>query len=600
MDTSLKDEFDPNETEASKAVGEEFPVDQPRALSSDPDYVKLNEHFQKGEKDLAMMVLNALEKRYPDHPELQKIKEELQLKSSVKELAKKIEKGEKRTHRREFLNLAIFAVIGTIIAIAAFYFASRFLLSGALEEQVDQNTGQLTSLQSQAEQLLARGRPQPAAEIIETMREINPNWEALPELTERAETLLGLEEDYNQALTLADQGENAEALAIFQSIEAAQPGLWDVHNQIAAMEEKVQINTFLEQGSAAFQSGDWAGVISAYESALALDPSVNDPRMRKQLIQAYLNEMSSVVENENTLLDALESAEDYYCRAVALIPQGGEFSAQRTRLDELNTAIKEKKYIRMARDIFADPYQTVGMVGSAVNYLRQAASLNPRNTSLQGDLQNAQAYRDGFQSFVAMNWEPAIESFNQILSSNSGFLQGHAAVLLYESYFGLGKQVAASGLYEDAVQALEAAENLAYDDRDNLLKLFQVQTLIGDIFWQSGEPAAAFSAYQDAFENINIMDRLEAFPEIERDYVEAIRFAENELYEDAHENIQAVFDNIDALYTFSEVTVSDGASLVFIANNNNSTINAINQVNNLPGDVVVTFGGTLQVPRIEN
>jgi tetratricopeptide (TPR) repeat protein len=432
------------------------------------------------------------------------------------------------------------------------------------------------------------------------MRSINPDWEALPELTSRAETLLQLEEDYNQALALAEQGQNADALALFQSIEATQPGLWDVRSQIAAMEVKGQVNTYLEQGGAAFQAGDWAGVISAYESALELDPSIDDPKVKEQLIQAYLNQISVVAGDQNASLEAIEGAEANYRRAVALIPQGGEFSAQREQLEALNDQIKELKYIRMARDIFADPFQTVRLIDSAVSYLRQAANLNPRNTGLQSDLQNALLYRDGFQSFTAMNWEPAIQNFNQILSSESGFLQDHARVLLYESYYGLGRQYASSGQYGDALTALESAETFAMANPNNLMQLFQVQILIGDVFWQSGDPDAAFSVYQNAFENIEINRRLEGFPEIQRNYVEAINFAQNELFDNAYENIQSVFNNIDAIYTFSEVTVTNGASLVFVANNNTSTIHAINQANGLPNDVVVTFSGTLQVPRIEN
>jgi tetratricopeptide (TPR) repeat protein len=600
MTTSTNDEFEYNRIQPSNLDENEMEAASPEDLTSDPDYNKLNEHFQRGEKDLAMMVLNTLEKRYPDHPELMKIKDELQLKSSVKDLTKRIEKGERRERRREFINLALFAVVGTIVAMAAFYFTSQFLVRGTLEEQVDQNVEQLTSLQSQVEQLLDRGRPQPAVEIIETMRSINPDWEALPELTSRAETLLQLEEDYNQALALAEQGQNADALALFQSIEATQPGLWDVRSQIAAMEVKGQVNTYLEQGGAAFQAGDWAGVISAYESALELDPSIDDPKVKEQLIQAYLNQISVVAGDQNASLEAIEGAEANYRRAVALIPQGGEFSAQREQLEALNDQIKELKYIRMARDIFADPFQTVSLIDSAVSYLRQAANLNPKNTGLQSDLQNAQLYRDGFQSFTAMNWEPAIQNFNQILSSESGFLQDHARVLLYESYYGLGRQYASSGQYGDALTALESAETFAMANPNNLMQLFQVQILIGDVFWQSGDPDAAFSVYQNAFENIEINRRLEGFPEIQRNYVEAINFAQNELFDNAYENIQSVFNNIDAIYTFSEVTVTNGASLVFVANNNTSTIHAINQANGLPNDVVVTFSGTLQVPRIEN
>jgi len=591
---------DNNETKPVKEVLDKYPDAAFENLSNDPDYAKLNEHFQRGEKDLALMVMNTLEKRYPEHPELLMIKDELQMKSSVNNLTKRIEKGEKRESRREFLNLAIFAVIGTILALGAFYLTSQFLLRGTVEEQVDRNVDQLTSLQNQADQLLDRGRPQPASEIIETMRGINPNWEALPELTSRTETLLQLEDDYNQALELAEQGQNAEALVLFQSIEETQPGLWDVRSQIATMESKIQINTFLEQGQTAFQAGDWAGVISAYESALDLDPSMNDPRLKEQLIQAYLNEINRIVDDQNPSLEAIETAEGYYRRAAALIPQGGDFSVQRAQLEDLNDEIKELKYVRLAREIFSDPFQTLSMVNNAVAYMRQAAIINNTDAAMQGNLQNAEAYRAGFQSFVAMNWESAIQSFNQIINSNSGFLQDNARVLLYESYFGLGKQYASTSQYGNALTALESAETLALQDSDNLLKLFQVQVLIGDMFYLSGEPEAAFSSYRNAYENITINQRLGEFPEFAQNYAEAINLAENESYEGAYQNIQAVYSNINVIYTYSEVTVSDGASLAFIANNNKSTVNAINQANSLPNDVVVSFGGTLQVPKIEN
>lgn len=600
MTSSSNQEFEQINKDNIPDDAEEGLVLSHEEISTDPDYNKLLEHFQRGEKDLALMVLNTLEKRYPTHPELLVIKDELQMKSSVKDLTDKIEKREKREKRREIFRLTIFALIGTILVMAVFYFASQLFFNQVAVERVDQNVEQLISLQNQAEQLLNRGRPQPAVEIIETMRGINPDWETLPELAARAETLLGLEEDYDQALALAEEGNNAEALALFQSIEETQPGLWDVRSQIEAMEAKSQVSTFLDQGAAAFQAGDWAGVISAYESALELNPSIDDPRVKEQLIQAYLNQISAVAGDPNASLEAIEGAEANYRRAVALIPQGGDFSTQREQLEDLNDQIKELKNIRMARDIFANPLQTVSMVNSAVSYLRQAANLNPRNTGLQSDLQNAQLYRDGFQSFTAMNWEPAIQNFNQILSSESGFLQDHARVLLYESYYGLGRQFTSSGQYEDALTALESAETFATANPNNLMKLFQVRLLIGDVYWQSGDPDAAFSVYQNAFENIEINRRLEGFPEIQRNYVEAINFAQNELFDNAYENIQSVFNNIDAIYTFSEVTVTNGASLVFIANNNNSTINAINQANGLPYDVVVTFGGTLQVPTIEN
>ncbi len=569
-------------------------------LTGDSDYEKLMEHYQKGEKDLSLMVLNTLEKRYPQHPALLRIKEDLQLKSSVRDLTAKFEKGEKREKRKGTLNLAIFAIVGTILVMLAFYLTSRFLITRTVEEVVDQNVGQLTSLQGQVESLLNRGRPGPAAEIIETMREINPNWGALPELTERVETLLDLEARYNQALALVAAGNRAEALAIFQSIEEQQPGLWDVRRQIDTLDDSVQVNTLLEEGANAFASGDWGTVISAYESAMALDPSIGDPRVTEQLLGAYLNDIERILQDQNASIEDIETAEAYYRKAAGMLPQGGGFASQRARLDELDDLLQERKYARMARDIYSDPNQNLSTVGSAVSYLKRAAAINPENDALNLAVQNAESYQTGFSHFAALDWAPAIEAFNAILASESEFLKPHARVLLYEAYFGYGKSLAGAGDPEGALTALEGAEDLAWAERGNLMKLFQVQLLIGDINWGAGNFEAAFAAYQDALENIDGMTRLEAAPDTQRNYVEALSFAEAGLYDNAYENFQQVRDTINVIYTFSAVTVENGSTLAFFANNNGSTIHAVNQANDLPEDVVVTFSGTLQVPSIEN
>jgi len=398
-------------------------------------------------------------------------------------------------------------------------------------EVVDQNAAQLTSLQGQAEGLLNRGRPGPAAEIIERMREINPNWDALPGLTERAETLLDLEDRYNHALGLVARREKVEALAIFQSIEEQQPGLWDVRRQIESLDDSVQVNALLEEGANAFAAGGWAGVITAYESAMALDPGIDDPKVTEQLLEAYLSEIERILQDQNAPIEDIDTTEVYYRKAASMLPQEGGFASQRARLEELDDLIQERKYTRMARDIYSDPNQTLNTVGSAVSYLKRAAGINPEDEALALAVQNAERYQTGFSHFAAMDWVPAIEAFNVILASESEFLKPHARVLLYEAYIGYGKSLAAGADIEAGLTALEGAEDLAWADRGNLMKLFQVQLLIGDINWSAGNFEAAFAAYQDAMENIDGMTRLEQHPDVQRDYVEALSFAENALFD---------------------------------------------------------------------
>jgi tetratricopeptide (TPR) repeat protein len=569
-------------------------------VKNDPDYAKLLEHYQKGEKDLSLMVLNTLEKRYPDHPELRKLKADLQLKSSVKDLSVKIEKGERKENRKAILNLAIFAVVGIIVVMAALYLTTRFLLPKTIEEVVDRNTAQLTSLQGQAQGLLNQGRPGPAAEIIETMREIDPDWAALPELTKWAETLLDLEARYDQALALAAEEEETQALAMFQSIKGEQPGLWDVRQQIDALDKKLQVNALLEEGADAFASGKWGAVISAFEGAQGLNPDLSSPQIELQLRQAYQNEITRILEDDRSDIEQIEQAEAYNRKALVLLPQGSESAGERARLADLNDALQEKKYTRLAQDIFSDPFQTPNTIASGITYFERARGINPRNAALGPAIANAEIYRVGFGAFVKMDWELTIETLNGLLDSESGYLKANARVLLYEAFYGLAEDQLEEGLVEEALATLDEAEELAFGFPNHPLKLFQARIKIGDIHLAAGENAQAYAAYQAAMESINITARLADDPEVQRDYVEAVSFAENGLFENAAENYQSVFDALDGLYTLQDVTVRTGVCLAFIAHNNHSTIQVVQQANSLPDDVVLSYGGTLLVPGLEN
>jgi len=518
---------------------------------------------------------------------------------SLKSMAVTHKKVENTKKAKVTLKMSAFAIASTVFVLIVFLFSYYYLNKMGSTQHLAVETAQLNSLNSQAEELLLVGQPQAAAEIIEMLRLINPDYENLEALTLRADDLLRLEDKYQTALELISEENESEALAILNEIKEEQPGLWDVSQQMALIEASLQITAYLEEGSAAYQAEDWDQVISAYENALLLDPKLDDPLVTEQLLKGYLNKIISLLQNENTSINDVENAETYYRKAVALIPQSREYASERGNLQEVSSNLLELKFTQTAKSTLADNDQTVSTIANAVTYLEKAANIDPNNTALQLDLQNAEYYQIAFQDFIEMNWSQAISKLDQILSVDSNYADGNASILLFEAYYALGKQYYTSGFYQDALYNLEQAEILTWNDTDNLTKLFKVQVLIGDTFGEMHDYQNADSYYRYALNAIEVYSRLAENPDATLKFSKAVYLTDVGDYEDAFTAYQEVLESIDVIYTVSEIEISDGVCLAFFADENLSTMDAVIEENNLTNSVVITFGRPLLVPTIE-
>jgi len=568
-------------------------------LSNDPDYIKLIKHYQLAEFTKCTEVLGKLEKRYPEHPGLFEFKDDLQMKLSLKKMTISINEEEKHKKRKVILNMSVFGIIGFLIVMIAFFFSYNYLDDNFRAKQLEDETALLTSLNYQTEQLLLAGQPQPAAEIVERMGRINPEFANLPDLILRTDDLLRLEANYQTAINLITENKNHEALDILNEIEAEKPGFWDVSQQITSIETFFQIAKYLEEGNQAYHDGKWDQVISAYENALKLDPELADPLMKEQLLKGYLNRIISMLENENPSNEDIENAEEYYRRAVAIAPQSKAFASERENLQKASTNLLELKFTQIAKEYLEDKNQTLSSVTKAVSYLRKATNIQPENTALGKDLILAEYYQIAYKNFIGMNWEQALSNLNQIASVDSNYANGNASLLLYEVYYALGKQYYSVGLYLDTINKLEQAEILAWYDSGNLIKLFQVQVFLGDAMGKLNDYENAVSYYRYALNAIQVNKRLTNSPAIATKLAEANVLATYGNYEDAFEAFQEVLKDIDVVYSTSEIEISDGANIAFFAYENLSTVDAILEANNLPMSMAITLGRTLKVPMIE-
>jgi len=572
----------------------------PIDISNDPDFQKLTEHYQHAEFDKCTKVLTILEERYPDHPRLAKFKDDLHMQLSLKTMAVRNKKEQKHKVRKITLKMSVFAVISTILVMVIFFFTYYYIINDNRIKQSQKESAQLTSLNNQAEQLLLAGQPQLAVKIIESIRSINPEYANLAGLTSKSEDILRLEAKYQAALSLVAENKNSEALVILKELEAEKPGLWDVGQQIASLETSIQIATYMEEGNAAYQVENWDKVLSSYENALALNSKLDDPLMKEQLLKGYLNKIISLLQNKSNSIEDIENAEQYYRRAVAMIPQSKAYASERGNLQEVSSDLLVLKFTQTAKAILEDKKQTVTSVAQAVSYLSKAANIKPKNTALQSDLINAEYYQIGFQNFIEMNWVSAITNFAEIVSVDSNFANGNASLLLYEAYYALGRQYYSVGLYLDARKNLEQAEILAWSDGGNLMKLFQVQVLLGDTIGKTGDYKNAVSYYKFALDAIQVNSRLDSLPTLSKKLLEAENLIQLGNFEKAFPIYQDSFKEIVAIYTITDVKISDGVCLAFFASENLSTVDAIVEANNLPESMLITFGRNLKVPSIKN
>jgi len=568
-------------------------------FSSDPEYLKLIEHYQKAEFSECQKLLGSLELRYPGQPELQTIREDLEMKGSLNNLTSSIRKREALAKGKVTLNLILFSLV-VIIGIGAVFFASSLLILKNKPIEITPNVNsQLDSLYVQAEHLLQSGQPSSALEVVLKIRALDPDYEKLPELIERTNKLLEFEAHYRAALDLIAKGKNDEALNALKLLESENPGMWDIPQRIAAMEKEKKISEYLKAGDAAYQKQDWVKVIEAYESALVLDQRLDDTMMKEQLLFAYLNRIIGMLQSDNTSVEDIQLSEQYYRKAVTLIPQNKEFVSQRENLQKISRDLLEKKYTQLAKAKLSDKNQTTATINEAVYYLTKALSLSPDDAELQADVNNANSYQVAFSSFIDMDWPQAIANADAVVSANANFAGGNASALLYEAYYALGKRNYSYGLYIDARENLEKAEIIAWADGDNRLKIFQVQVLLGDSIGKVEDYENAVSYYQYALNAINYQEKIASRSDLINQYSSAEQLAAAGDYKSAFTAYQDILGQIDTIYTISEVEVDSGVCLALFANENLSTLDAILKANDLPTNMVISFGRVLRVPSIQ-
>lgn len=569
-------------------------------LSEDSDFVRFNECYQKGDWNQSESLLVQLTDRYPGNSQLIKYQQDLLMQQSLREISfkQKQETYNRQIKRRMRNSIIVSGVIA--LSIIVFMVTVLVVFNLASKRIAEQNNYQLEIMSTQVEQLLLSGQPEPASIVIKKMQSLDPDYSSIPNLLSRTNELLSLEGVYKQALALEASKNYNDALVLFYSIQESQAGLWDVPAKIQSINNEIQIQEYYFKAEAAYELGDWKSVIENFEAALLINSKLEDPIKKEQLLNGYLHSIIDLLENDSVSIDEISKAENYYRKAVAMIPQSAAFASERENLQKVSSNLLQLKFTQLAKQMLGDPHQTVNSIGQAVSYLSKASNLSPNNSELQNYLTNAKLYKIGFQNFVQLNWNPAIENLSRVIENDPDFANGNASLLLYDAYISKGNQNYSVGLYLDARSSYEQAEILAWEDSNNPMKLFQAEYLLGNTIGKVGDYSNAITYYQYSLKPDYIYNQLMT----KRDFYSLLPAFDSTFNplnpEETYLKYFNAFENVQQFYSSQKIKINDGECLTFFAEENQSTIYAIQTANKLSKNVAVTFGQELVVPTIGN
>ncbi|MCB2202557.1 tetratricopeptide repeat protein [bacterium] len=544
-----------------------------------------------------MELLEVLKNRYPNNQSLMRFQDDLQMRLSFQSIADTNKKVERKNKIKATFKLSLFAVFGTLVVLIVAFFSYIYFNDKVLTRQNEQEAIVLASLNGQAEELLNVGKPNSALQIIEKIREIDPNYSNLANLTTQTENLLAYTAKYDTAQELLSEGNSSEALAILKEIDSENPGLWDVRLLIDSIETATQVDLLLTEAETAYGNQNWDQAITAYENAIQLE-SDESSEYTEQLLNSYLNQIVAMLQNENTTVEEIDKAQEYYRKAMALAPQSKTFENEREELQSISASLLEQKYAQTAKALLEDKNQDEQSLAKAVALMRKGEGIDPDNDSAQIDLQSAEAYQLAFSSFLDQDWIHSVENLETVYANNPDFANGNATVLLYESYFALGMQYYNANFNQDALKYFEQAEILAWDDTSNPAKLFQVQTYIGHTLGRIGEYENAVSYYEYALESIQFSERASDEPVLANQYAVAAGYNSIGDYDTAYTTYTDLFNQVGSVYSNDQVAVEQGVLLAFFASEHQSTVALIIEANDLPNTMVAPSNQILTIPTI--
>ena len=570
----------------------------------DPVYQSAMKHLQSGNWEAGLTELDKLVSNYPLNHQLRTLRQEMKLRAQVDEDELiDIAEATKRKRITWSIRLVVSAVLLSAIIWSAMSYSQWIGQQVALARQSVEN--QVQDLEQavkfrDAQDLLQVGRLSEAKTLFEEVSAKNPDYPGVSEALERTDKLIGLDARYDEALRKINLGDLNGALEVLEGIEADEPFYKDVSTRIAEIKGQFFLGDIQSQAENAYQLKNWEQAASSYETLRALNPSYQPEMVEDRLFESYMNAAMDTLSKDTESIQALELAETYFSKALSLRPQDPTIRFER---DQARETFKDRlfiRYIDAAQAALAEKADSLDALATADEYFFKALELRPDDPGIQLQRRLAQLFIEAQDDFDKNRYDEVIEKLEGVITEEPDYASGTARQTLFEAYLARGDARMLGGDYEPAQTDFQRAVVLAEQGENTNLRLFQAQIRIAESMGAQLLYEDAVLLYRTAIDSANLSDAdLKQRPELISKLKQADGYVQIRSYRSAFRIYRDQARKI--LFIFPKVShvVRAGEYLTSLANQYNTTVEAILQANNLGSTKKVTTGQELVIPVLE-
>jgi len=420
----------------------------------DPMYQSALHHLQKGEWENGIVALDKLILRYPLEHTLRTFRQEMHLRARMESDEQVDQSLQRRRHltklgSRLWVALMVVALVFTgYRGISSFVQDKVEVAREAIEREfffIEQ-----AAMFRDAEALLRADRPDEALALLKTIQESEADFPELEPLLAEAQLASKLDSQYLEAKRMMEDQDWLAAQLTMGQIMDQDPTFRDVAILLDDLERYSIISEIFSTTEQYFVTEAWVEAVDGYESVRALDAEFQASIIEDRLFTSYVNAAQSFLVDQADSLQALDSAERNFRKALALRPQNPEVKVER-----------ELAYL----------------------YLK---AQNDFNQGL---------------------WSGVINGLEIVNAEKPDYALGTARQTLYEAYIARGDNWMAKSEFELATDDYQRATVLAEQDPEAVLRLFEAHLKIAEVEGALGNFESAVVHYRAAVEITDLKTR---------------------------------------------------------------------------------------------
>jgi tetratricopeptide (TPR) repeat protein len=570
---------------------------------SDPAYIQALQHFQRGEWAPGIQLLETLVNSYPYEHSLRAMIPEMQLRQKIEqdeiEDNDNLKKRKIRTWgaRIGAAALVVGAMVWGVLTYAG-WINQQWLNARMVVEQEAQQM-QLNLKYNNARSLLSANRPAEAVVLLKEIAEVAPDYPNLTELIANAESMGKLDAQYVQASDALQAEEYDLAQDLFQAIYEIEPNYKDVALRLESIQGLRLLMGMLADAQQAIKKGDWASAAAMLESLRAIDPNYKTSEVEEALFKSYLQAAEKVLADPQSTVEALQVADMYYRKALALRPQNQETMVLQV---QSRADIEERlvnSYVQSAREALLKEGDSLAVLADAEALFNQALALRPNDPAIQLQLEMARGYIQAQALFTRDAWSDAILILEAIYQEEQEYANGTARQALYEAYIARGNDALAAGSYEAGLTDFQRAAVLAEEAPDSVLRLYEAQLKVAYALGLLGNYPDAVLIYRNAVLQSAFQARAaQQNASIASALGEAEALAEAGNYKIAYLRYRDVLRRSNEVYDYVTHVVEPGEYLTALARRYNSTVEAIAAANDIADPNNIIAGQEILIPTL--